>query len=443
MATLLVRNGGVDVTQAIYEQFGVFEPGAPTQHYARLVENLGPLAATAGAGRDLEVWATTRGPVPAGTYQAIGETNAEHMAGATESHRGIFVLTVSYVENSDWIARQLALAPAVLDLTLLGWLLRRSVVEACKTAYFRQRCLLEHTPTYCNDVAEALANGKLPPDAPDFDVWLRDLIAEHGESVVHWGVLYCAALLRELTAHGRRRRHEEPSMARVVANWHAYEESHPGPHLLRVDTPTETELARYERWMPVHGDEGVVGKKGGVLTYEWDWAAQLVDNTRFEREEVAFERFTVQCGELSIVDARAFPNQAGRTTVVRAGETACLVRGFTGKLKWKGRFVKAYAYFNDAGQQLGLCVGGTTQEDTRCDECNFHCEVETYLRTIPQAGKRRHEVVLCRICYLRFGPGPEANSEAFVRSRYGEQEDVTDAERAAIAALKQMAKDAV
>ena len=155
---------------------------------------------------------------------------------------------------------------------------------------------------------------------------------------------------------------------------------------------------------------------------------------------------SVLSGELSIVDARGYNNQAGRTTVVRAGETACLARGFSGKLKWKGtgpRLVKAYAYFNDAGQQLGRCVGGKSQEDARCDECNFHCEVETYLRTLRVHGKRSHEVVLCRICYLRFGPGPNANSEAFVRSRYGEQEDVTDAERAAIAALKQMAKDAV
>ena len=370
-----------------------------------------------------------------GTYQTIADRDSEHGAGPSKRHRGVFVFTLCFEELVGWIAKQIALPSAVLDLGLIGWLFRRLVVEACETPHFTNRCLLEHSSTYTNEVADALVQNEQPPTPPDFPVWLRELIAAHGRSMQEWGELYCAALLRELTAHGHLRRRDGRSCARTVANWLAYDARHPVPHVLRVEAPSDEELAGYTTWRPRHSDHGVSGKREGMLTYHWSYEKEFDEQkagrgTRFQRHEVAYELFTVTEGEVTIVDAQALPTHAGHKTVVKRGQAVWLCRGFKGRLQWKdGQLEKKYAYFNDAGEQLGGFLNGTGElDDERCDTCKFHCEWESYVRKT-----RAQEVMRCRMCYLRFGP---TCSEGFVRSRHGKPEDVTDAERAAVVALK-------
>ena len=437
-----MRNGRPDAIEAIYEQFRIFHgDAARTGAYERLVENVGRLAATAGDARTLQVWPAARGPILPGTYQAIGEHEAEHFAGQTDALRGVWIFTLSAEHFKEWLPRQIVLPAALVDLGLFGWLFRRAVADVCKTEHFERRCMLEHTPTYCADVAAALVNHTTPPVPPDVDDWLRALIAKHAHTVAEWPELYCAALICELRAHGRRRREEGgEDCARAISRWWSFDPHHPVPHVLRVCRPTDAELARYSPWRPAWKDKGVEGTKGGTLTFVWNYAEQL-DAKEFVKGEVAYEQFTVDAGTLTVIDMSAISNHAGKSTLVRIGETVRLCRGLVAKLQWKaGTFAKRYACFNNEGDQLQYFDGRNVVNE-KCDICTFHCEFECYMRTcykVVASKRKKVDEMLCRICYLRLGPDSSAQ---FERWRHGDRQGVSEVESAAIAAMRSIAED--
>jgi hypothetical protein len=81
---------------------------------------------------------------------------------------------------------------ALADLGQYGTLLRPSVADVIRSAYFARRCAMNDTPTYVADVAAAVKAAELEPSAPDFDVWLQWVIATHAATVERWPQLYCA-----------------------------------------------------------------------------------------------------------------------------------------------------------------------------------------------------------------------------------------------------------
>ena len=368
-----MRNGRPDAIEAIYQQFRTF-PGdaACSGAYERLVENVGRLAATAGDARTLQVWPAARGPIPPGTYQAIGEHEAEHFAGQTDALRGVWIFTLSAEHFKEWLPRQIVLPAALVDLGLFGWLFRRAVADVCKTEHFERRCMLEHTPTYCADVAEALVKHTTPPVPPDVDDWLRALIAKHAHTVAEWPELYCAALICELRAHGRRRREEGgEDCARAISRWWSFDPDHPVPHVLRVCRPTDAELARYRPWRPALKDKGVEGTKGGTLTFVWNYAEQL-DAEEFVKGEVAYEQFTVDAGTLTVIDMSAISNHA-------------LAR----------RFACAAGWWQSFSGKLARLRSGTHASTTRAISCSTSTAVTSSTRSATFARSTASSSVTC------------------------------------------------
>ena len=105
-----MRNGRPDAIEAIYKQLRTFHGDAACSGaYERLVENVGRLAATAGDSRTLQVWPAARGPIEPGTYQAIGQHDSEHAAGATDTLRGVWIFTASAAHFREWLPRQIPL----------------------------------------------------------------------------------------------------------------------------------------------------------------------------------------------------------------------------------------------------------------------------------------------------------------------------------------------
>ena len=413
---------------------------APSREWRNQMQGLGPLAATAEEA-NTERWPMAAGHVAAGTYQVISGARAEHYARETHLLRVIFVCCVSLVPRRGWIARQLAMPAALADLGQYGTLLRPSVAAVIRSAYFARRCAMNDTPTYVADLAAAVAKADAEPSVPDFDVWLQWVIATHAATIQSWAQLYCAAFLLELSAHGRRRRGEEPSLARVVHGWTSWSKNHPGVHVRRVDPPPASGLEHFRTWRPtINKKEKVVGKNGGTARFRWISDEQLPPAGK----NVVSEIFVVVRGEVTITDHACFEGHIGRQTVIKEGEAAQLCLGLDCELSWKDgtNFEKLYGYFNDAGEQ----AGSGAEDAVNCDACGFHCVAEVY---VGKGGKgkgkgkdvKAREVDLCRICYLRLGPAEASTAFSFTRRSHGAAAPVSDAEGTAIAALKRFAAE--
>ena len=415
------------------EQFRALHGGrAPSREWRNQLQRIGPLAATADEA-NTETWPMAAGPVAEGTYQVISGAGAEHWATKTALLRVIFVLCVSLVARHGWIAKQLAMPAALADLGQYGMLLRPSVAAVCRTAFFARRCVVNDTPTYVADLTAAVAAAAPEPSVPDFEVWLQWVIATHAATIQTWPQLYCAAFLLELSAHGRRRRGEEPSLARVVSGWRSWSHDHPGVHLRRVAAPSASSLKHFRTWRPtINVEEGVTGKRNGTARYRWASRAQLPPAGK----NVVSEIFVVESGAVTITDLGCHDGHIGRTTVIKEGEAAQLCLGLVCDLAWKDgtNFAKRYGYFDDAGEQ----VGSFAADAVSCDACEFHCEAEVYVGNRIGKGK---PVDLCRICYLRLGPTEASTGFSFTRSSHGAAAPVTAAEEAAIAALKRFAAE--
>ena len=415
---------------------------APSREWRNQLASIGPLAATAEEANN-ERWPMAAGPVAEGTYQVISGRRAEHYARETAQLRVIFVLCVSLVPRHDWIAKQLAMPAALADLGQFGTLLRPSVAAVCRTAFFARRCAMNNRPTYVADVAAAVKAAELGPSPPDFDVWLQWVIATHAATIESWPELYCAAFLLELSAHGRRRRGEEPSLARIVNGWTSWSDDHPGVHVRRVGPPSPSALEHFRTWRPtINKADKVTGKKGGTARFRWNSHEQLPPAGK----NVVSEIFVVVRGEVTITDLACFEGHIGRQTVIKKGEAAQLCLGLDCELSWKDgtNFEKLYGYFNDAGEQ----VGSGAEDAVNCDACGFHCVAEVY---VGKGGKgkgkgkgkdvKAREVDLCRICYLRLGPAEASTAFSFSRRSHGAAAPVSDAEGTAIAALKRFAAE--
>ena len=430
---MLVRNKRGDWAGSMEEQFEALHGGrAPSREWRTQLASLGPLAATAEEANN-ERWPMAAGPVAEGTYQVISGARAEHYARETALLRVIFVLCVSLVARHGWIAKQLAMPAALADLGQYGTLLRPSVAAVCRTAFFARRCVVNDTPTYVADLTAAVAAAAPEPSVPDFEVWLQWVIATHAATIQTWPQLYCAAFLLELSAHGRRRRAEEPSLARVVSGWRSWSHDHPGVHLRRVAAPSASSLKHFRTWRPtINKKDGAMGKKGGTARFRWDSRAQLPPAGK----NVVSEIFVVESGAVTITDLACPEGHVGRTTVIKEGEAAQLCLGLVCDLAWKDgtNFAKRYGYFDDAGEQ----VGSFAADAVSCDACEFHCEAEVYVGNRIGKGK---PVDLCRICYLRLGPTEASTGFSFTRSSHGAAAPVTPAEEAAIAALKRFAAE--
>ena len=415
------------------EQFRALHGGrAPSREWRNQLQRIGPLAATADEA-NTETWPMAAGPVAEGTYQVISGAGAEHYARETALLRVIFVLCVALEPRDVWIAKQLAMPAALADLGQYGTLLRPSAAAVCRTAYFARRCAMNDTPTYVADLTAAVAAAAPEPSVPDFEVWLQWVIATHAATIQTWPQLYCAAFLLELSAHGRRRRGEEPSLARVVSGWRSWSLEHPGVHLRRVPAPSASRLKHFRTWRPtINVEEGVTGKRNGTARYRWASRAQLPPAGK----NVVSEIFVVESGAVTITDLACHDCHVGRTTVIKEGEAAQLCLGLVCDLAWKDgtNFAKRYGYFDDAGEQ----VGSFAADAVSCDACEFHCEAEVYVGNRIGKGK---PVDLCRICYLRLGPTEASTGFSFTRSSHGAAAPVTAAEEAAIAALKRFAAE--
>jgi len=287
-ATQLQRfeGDGIQQQRERYRELHGTEPGTGWDGKANF---LGELAAICAADEtELSSWPLTKGAVPAGQWQAIGELGATHSGPATDTVRVILVTVLTYGDDFNWSPLQLHLVPAALQLGDARALVTATAVRQCATTYLRDRSVSD-VRAYAAYVA-AGAPGP-PPQMPEMYSWLCDVLRPHAtEYKVHeWDLLRCHAFCAfvhwhageycdqpafDLQAHAERA--EECGAGSVgytcpcdTRGWRRWEPAHDGHTVAR---PEPAALVDAEATDGSEGGEGDDGSDGAGAGAEEDGA---------------------------------------------------------------------------------------------------------------------------------------------------------------------------
>ena len=329
------------------------------------------------------------------------------------------------------------------------------------------------------------------PDAPDFAPWLQQLLAAVWAqyTVGLWPPEYVWAFIAYVTHHAGITRGDVQMPEDYVRDFES-EDSNSRAHCRRVVClPADVDLWTH-RWEPVFNgacggtDEcrcttctaveadgykpdatGVQEDKFGPF-FEWRTNEQLKPDVKAEIFHVPLE------SEAGFT----FIDKVGTKLEIMPGECGQLCENFDGRIRWpKGkRVLKIYEYVNMYGEPHSNTV--------TCDECGLGCAAEHYRHTEAggrdcakmtvenlrivcrelklkvsgtkadvsariQAWNREHHSTdtlllrsecrdLCRVCYLKKGPGwaiaRAAGAQKVTRNRHETEQTFSDAEQGRI-----------
>ena len=401
-ATKLVRFKG-DAAEAQRVAYAAACGSQPTTEWEADANIMAELAAVCDADEgDLEAHLLAWGPVPAGTWQAIGDVGVVHHGPATDALRVIIVLVLTVKSDDGWKAVQYA-GPSVLlsGSNALG-LVRWRVVDEIATNFFQNRTKLEGA-TYeaymgwlgkqrkvfdATHVRAALAEDEdlSTPERPDFLPWLAEMLgAQRWHYTVHcWNALYAMAFIAEVVHHAAVARGDVRLLEEHVD---AFERPNTNArnHVRKLRFSDEQVGGWQHKWQPVYdaqheanSDEcacgacssqveggyardaqGVESCANGRLRFHWVTEEQLPP-------DVYGEAFCIKSGELTVC------SKDEADLVFRLGETGVLHAGFEGFLCWQAgvEFRKAYEYLDATKRPHGNQI--------TCDSCGLGCGDEYY-----------------------------------------------------------------
>ena len=375
----------------------------PTREWEADANIMAELAAVCDADEgDLEAHLLAWGPVPAGTWQAIGDVGVVHHGPATDALRVIIVLVLTVKSDDGWKAVQYA-GPSVLlsGSNALG-LVRWRVVDEIATYFFQNRTKLEGATyeTYmgwlgqqrkdfdATHVRAALAEDEdlSTPERPDFLPWLAEMLgAQRWHYTVHgWNALYAMAFISEVVDHAAVARGDVRLLEEHVDDFER-PNTNARNHVRKLRFSEEQVSTWQHKWQPVYDAQheanseecacescssqavggyaleaqGVEPCGNGRLRFRWVTEEQLPP-------DVYGEAFRIESGALTVC------SKGEDDLVFQTGETGVLHAGFDGFLCWQdgADFRKAYEYLDAAKRPHG--------NQTTCDSCGLGCGDEYY-----------------------------------------------------------------
>jgi hypothetical protein len=401
-ATKLVRFKG-NAAEAQRVAYAAACGSEPTREWEADANIMAELASVCDADEgDLEAHLLAWGPVPAGTWQAIGDVGVVHHGPATDALRVIIVLVLTVKSDDGWKAVQYAGPSVLLSLSNALGLVKWPVIDEIATYFFQNRTKLEGATyeTYmawlgeqrkafdATHVRAALAEDEdlSTPDRPDFLPWLAEMLgAQRWHYTVHdWNALYAMAFISEVVDHAAVARGDVRLLEEHVDEFERPDTTARN-HVRKLRFSEEQVGAWQHKWQPVYDAQhdanseececeacsskvvgGYVPEAQGVeqcgngrLRFRWVTEEQLPP-------DVYAEAFRIESGELTVCA------KGEADLVFRTGETGVLHAGFDGFLYWQEGvdFRKAYEYLDAAKRPHGKL--------TTCDSCGLGCGDESY-----------------------------------------------------------------
>ena len=393
-ATVLQRFEG-DAVEEMRRRYGEQhgeEPGTGWDGKANINAELAAIYA-ADAGQ-LCTWPLTKGAVPAGQWQAIGEVGATHYGPSTSDVRVILVAVLTYAADNDWSPLQLHGAPSLLQLGDAAGLLTEASKRQCATAYMKDRSVTDGAAF--NAFVAGGCTGELP-DSAEMYPELRSVIVTHTERrwerlywhAYRWFVRwhskeYCDDPHNDL--HGRAAELREGGVGMVsrtcasdIRGWKTWAPAWDGQtrppeqagtarerdaaataasESATNETPAvqarrEWEVSGLGDWAENYEEDtaGVSSPDGGVrLHYHWDSAEQL------EAGKQRAEVFVIRRGWLQI-----WPRGTGTVFVFNEGDCGEIHAEFDGELICSRDMRKLYTYLDAYGFEV--------ETGSACDKC--------------------------------------------------------------------------
>ena len=406
-ATKLVRckRNAADAVESQRVAYRAACGSAPTREWEADANIMAELAAVGDADEeDLETHFLSWGPVPAGTWQAIGDKGVVHYGPGTDALRVIIVLVLTVKSDDKWEAVQHAVPSVLLSGSNALGLVKWRVVDEIATRYFQNRTKLDGA-TYeaymdwlgrqrqafeAKHRRSALAEDEdlSTPEKPDFLPYLAELLgAQRWHYTVHaWIALFAMAFISEVVDHAAVARGDELLLEDYVEEFER-PTTNTRSHVRKLKFSPEHVGRWQHRWEPVFDAqhkakndkcvceacsspvvegysreaEGVerCPKTGGWLRYHWDTQERLPP-------DVYGEAFRIERGSLTVRS----PGEAD--LVFEAGETGVLHAEFAGELRWQEEvgLRKAYEHLGATKRPHGNAF--------TCDTCGLGCGDEYY-----------------------------------------------------------------
>ena len=245
-ATVLQRFDGDAIGQQ-RQRYAELHGAAPGTGWEGKANVMGELAAICAADEgDLCTWPVTKGDVPAGQWQAIGELGATHHGPASDVVRVILVTVLTYGDDFDISPLQEHLVPAALHLGDARALVTRKAVKQLATTYMQQRSVSD---VQAYDAYIAAGASGPPPDMPDMYSFLCDVLKPHARqyAVHEWSELYRAAFCAFVEWHS-----QEACGAPQTDLQGAAERAEAGKAGLVEHCTSARDTRGWRTWEPVH-----------------------------------------------------------------------------------------------------------------------------------------------------------------------------------------------
>ena len=416
-ATQVMRFDGnpIETQRDAYVALHGEEPGRGWEGKANI---LAELASVFDADKaDLRQAPISRGAVPPGQWQCIGEVGAVHFGPGTKELRIILVTVLTVGDDYSWSPLQVHGPNALCHLGNALGLLRLPTVNACACEYLRKRTVKDEEEWIEYIRSGAIVKPELP-SYPDFYMSLLDLLASQARDyTAHtWDPMLATAYVRFVLSHSKGYCEDAAFDVSIVVDGAKGQDRGLLGRFPQPPFPAD-EIALWDVWRPVApvaevsteaqdggseseedddddqvdsstcGDgsgsdddgsasDGAVSSAGvasatgtynvsqhrpqpaGVYTTTGRRAGMLAydwDSKARLVPGVHCEAFHVVCGSMVFVDDH------GRRHVFKTGEFGYLLDGCKGTIEWDGDLVKRYT-------SLDWC-GNPVIDDLACDGC--------------------------------------------------------------------------